>query len=228
MQKIWILITIITIVLLIVIGAALFPLGRNYHQIYNARRLIYPEDSNLTKYPGSGEKWVFNKEQYIVAPKGIGKPFYTQPDKISLYSPDIYDITMIPEQSSLSYAVVFFQKWEDIPNTTDKYLVTKDPTSDKQKRYRVSTQESRVFKSNPTKLALELVYQGSKKSILKNEGGNSFPDIGYDTLKRYIRRGDILVLTPLFDFPVLNVSDENGSILVAWVILRRSINDPSF
>jgi len=79
--------------------------------IVPARRLTYPDNSKLTKYPGNTQMTRQVSEHVIVNPKGEGMPLEVSQSEKYKYSPDAYELYDIPQQTNLIYSVGSFEKW---------------------------------------------------------------------------------------------------------------------
>lgn len=191
------------------------------------RRLIYPSESKITKYPGSGQIVKPFEATILVNPKDEGLPFFDIPANKARYTDQPnFEVFEIPSQDRISYTVGKFQSWEDIPNNVDKYLVIKNPITNNLERHRVAFENSDLFKSNPTSYFIERVDLFSKTNVnfvLKQEN-SYFKTFGYNEAKIMFKKGDALILIPVFDPPELQKRDEQNNLLISKIIIRRTQN----
>lgn len=198
------------------------------YQIYQkwGRQIIYASDNLQTLYPSSGKITNTFNESLFVVPSGVGRPFFDKVENSSLYPSDFYTVYNIPTQEQLSYSVGIFEKWEDIEETSDKYLILRDPGTKVTEKYRVSFENSDLFKDAITLLSIEKV----TPEILATESKNpidspeipQFTRLGFDQAKEFFKKGDALVLIPVSEPPELSKKDSAGNLLVSRVIIRRA------
>lgn len=207
MKKFWIII-LTFFVLFILITLTYFVL----YPIWG-RRLIYPAGSKISKYSGSGHVTKQFNEMLFVKPKGEGRPKFDAPENIANYSSDLYEVIQIPAQDQLLYTVGIFEKWENIPNTLDKYLVIKNSKTKKLERHRIASEYSDLFKENITNFAIENVSISlDKNKINKVVNRKTVP---------VLKTRDVVIVVPIFDPPELAKKDEIGNLLASWIIIRR-------
>lgn len=200
-------------VLLIILLLIAILIALSYFVLYPlwGRRLIYKSESKVTKYAGSGHVTRYFDEMLFVEPKGEGRPSFELVLNKSVFPIELYDVFEIPSQDQLLYTVGEFEKWEDIYNSQDKYLVIKNYITKQTEEFRVG--ESEIFGDNATSFAVEDVGLRFRKDIQnKITNSKSIP-----TLKK----GDAIILVPMFDPPELAKKDEMGNLLASWVIVRR-------
>lgn len=132
------------------------------------------------------------------------------------------------------YIVAAFDKWEDIPNSSDKYLVfgsqvsylTKDQKTHEIKKVRV-LMDKKDPKRSITALAVEdlstiipKVINSTDRATLYNLG--SITDFSKQDLDKLIKNGDVLGISVFLDVANLkDFSDEDGIQLVSDIVLRR-------
>ncbi len=190
------------------------------------RTLIYRDDDTITKYPGFGQKTEYTKPQVLVMPKQEGYPFFVGSTFVGSYPPDQYDITEIPVQTRLIYAVGNFAGWEDIVESQDKYILLTTSEKGKLDKYRVAFQDSELFSVGVTVLNVEdvglLRYDKERENSVDNYGERfKFTDLTYAKVRRLLRKGDALIILPVWDIPSLSKKDDQGNYLVSGVIVRR-------
>jgi hypothetical protein len=221
----------IYIILVTIFLTLIYILGRNIYQNWG-RKLIYPTSNIVTKYPGSGKITRLFEKKIYVEPKFFGQPFsdeglpfFDDPLDKAEYPKEKYDVFTIPTQEQLSYTVAKFEKWEDTDGTLDKYMVVSLPQTNNYEKYRIAFEYSNLFGNNPTALAIENV---SIRPIAKSLNPISKPEeatlveLTFENLKKIIKKGDTVILIPLFDPPNLAKKDFDGNYLVSWLILRRT------
>lgn len=194
--------TVIILVLIIVVTVfagwwAYGTLGRQY---------VYQEDSTATKYPGLGVFSEEVEERIWVTPKGLGRPFFDSLQNLDSYSTELYEIVPVPAQSQIRYVVGFFERWETVEESTDKYLVLKYQKDGPEQKFRINTE---------TLFWVENVSMKLKKDKPNNILAQG--KINYNKIKK----GDAVIIIPVFDPPELNKTDELGNYLAGSVILRR-------
>ncbi len=204
MKKFWIISTFF-VILVVFSYFVLYPLW--------GRRLIYANNSKVTKYAGSGQVTGNFNEVLFVLPKGEGRPKFAPVGDREKFKDELYDVITIPSQTQLLYTVGTFEKWEEIEGSLDKYLVIKNPRTKKLEWHRVASKYSGLFKENITRYFVENV----NISLNKNKVNNVITTINMPTFKK----GDAVILIPLFDPPELAKMDEVGNYLVSGVIVRR-------
>jgi hypothetical protein len=205
---------LLVVVLFAAIGCSLAVVGYSTW----GRRLVYPLGNVQTKYPGFGVISEQAQETILVSPRGDGQPFFDLAWLRMKYPLTEYDISDLPAQEKLLYVVGFVDGWEDVANSSDKYLLIHTSRNGDVSRYRVS-----FGGENETLLAVERVgWQFVKKEnpVIKYTPPR-VSEFGYERLKKDIARGDVVVLTPVFALPKYAKQDENGNYFVLWLVVRR-------
>ena len=114
-----------------------------------------------------------------------------------------------------------FQRWEDVPNSSDKYAFLADPqTGDLFPKVRVGFEFSLLFGDN-TRRADATVFAVEK-------GGEDYEVLGYlkdftsEEIDMLIKPGDRIkfMLTKRID-EVGNVKDKEGNLLANWLFIKR-------
>ncbi len=189
-----------------------------------ARQLIYPLDSSVTKFPGDGHATVAVKEQLWIIPKEDRGSFFAPLEDETNYSRELYDIVYVPEQTQLAFAVGKVEGWEDIENSEDKYLILSHSDSDTVQTYRIAFSQNDLFGVNPTELVIEKVgwpYFASQRSRFVMPKVSLISDIGFYKAKQMIKKGDTVVVMPVWDPPDLSKKDITESYLAAKLFIRR-------
>ena len=189
-----------------------------------ARKLIYDRLSNTTLYPGRGEITEFFNKMIFVSPIGEGRPKFSDTKDRIMYPTDLYNVFDIPAQEELLYTVGLFQGWEDIPNSQDKYIQFIDPATNLNKKQRVAFEVSHLFKENPTSITIEYITINSVNNVqnkLLQPEDSILIHLGFEKTKTIFKKGDAIILLPVFDPPDLSKKDEYGNYLVSHLIVRR-------
>jgi hypothetical protein len=189
-----------------------------------ARKLIYPWDSSVTQFPGDGQATIEAKEQLWIVPKEDRRPFFAPPEEKTNYSTDLYDIIQVPAQTQLAFAVGKVEDWEDIADSDDKYLVLNHFNPETVEAYRVAFESNDFFGSNQTELVVEKVgwpyFESTHtRSVLPKVFLLS--EIGFSKAKQIIRKGDTVVILPVYEPPVLSKRDKDYNYLAAKLFIRR-------
>lgn len=190
------------------------------------RTVIYPEESTLTQFPGMGVVTQQVGEKIFVLPKGIGRPIFDKSENIAKYSEQKYEVIPIPSQEQQLYSVGRVAGWEEIENTSDKYLLL-DTGKEQVERYRILFAPIESFAKPDvinTMLAVEDVsirWDRENKNTIENSTIGSMTEIGYEQAQKMIKRGDAVVLTSVFSPPELSKRDENGNYITALIVVRR-------
>lgn len=188
-----------------------------YFVIYSFwnKKLIYPADNKQTRYPGSGTITSEFRERLFIIPLGDERPFFTEVKNKDKYKQDLYEVYNIPNQEQILYTVGFFNRYIDIENSNDKYIEIINSKSKKIERHRIISKENREkFNGNSTNYANELV-----KFSITNKTQNKIVDL-QETPD--IKKGDVVILLPMFNPPQLNGTDENGNLLCLLLIVRKT------
>lgn len=189
------------------------------------RTLLYPDTSEITKYAGVGEKKVYYAGEVVADPKAGGRPIFDRIENAASYSTDKYNIVVTPAQYELSQSVGKFVGFEEIVGSKDKYILLSD--GETTYKYRVGFEPSYLFSSS-TPLASRLFVEGvrwrreqeSVNEVVKT--AKSFvSDVGYEAMNKMIKKGDAIVVSPVYDAPAYAKKDEAGVYLVDSLIVRR-------
>jgi len=191
------------------------------------RRVIYPTESTVTRYPGAGRVMQQVEATLLVIPKGVGRPAFVNPISKGQYSSELYDVVELPAQEQLMQVVGRFVRWENIAESQDKYMVVQDPKTGEKTKYRIGFVPSRLY--NPeydesTRLAVEQVHIGSDVvdlNKIENVTKPQLADIGYQVMKKVLRGGDTVILFPVFSPPKWAGVDEVGIETISSIIVRR-------
>jgi len=189
---------------------------------WKAHRTIYPQDSTISKYPGVGQISIQSEDKIWVVPKGVGRPKFDSILNKSVYDPSVYAVIDVPAQEQTLYVVGKFVRWERIANSLDKYMRVK--VNGETKKYRIGFAPSKLYGSEEdvSYLALENVSSNEDNvNQVKNAEPASIAKIGYTKMKQIVRPGEVVILTPVFAPPELVKRDENGKMVVSWVMVRR-------
>lgn len=102
-------------------GLWAYPFARN---VMSERGRVYKESEQAqSRYIGIGEVYEQVAEQIMVNPRGEGKVIFERVENRAKYPVEQYEITTIPAQSALKYAVGRVLWWERIQGSSDEYLV---------------------------------------------------------------------------------------------------------
>ncbi len=179
------------------------------------RQIIYDIESNQTKYPGSGTLTSEFRERLFIIPIGDGRPFFTETKNKDKYAQDLYKVYNIPNQDQILYTVGFFNRYIEIEGSTDQYIEITNSKSKKIERHRIISKEnSEKYEGNTTNFANELV-----EFSFRSKSQNKIIDLENDP---NIKKGDVVILLPMFNPPQLNGIDENGNLLCLLLINRKS------
>ena len=196
-------------------------------QVYRevGRRKTYPQDSMVTRYPGSGENKQWREERLWVRPKGIGKPKYVAVDRRGEYPPKDFDVVSVPAQEEWFFTVGKVAGWERIAGSADLYLHLTYRGAKEGKKYRVIMSESAEAKQEGSVLAVEDVGEaplgGGLVTAAKVENAGEASEVGGDTFTKIIRRGDTVIILPEWEPPETAKKDERGQYLASWLVVRR-------
>jgi len=175
-------------------------------------------------FPESGKVMEHNKRMIIISSKDNSeRPRFDVPENRHNYSEDRYDIIDVPEQNSIKYISGYFEGWEDINGSLDKYLIIKYPPLNETEKFRVCFEESVLFEHNVTRLLVEhldLDNNGLYKIEVFDKQYPSFISLTFDKVGSIIKEGDTLVVVPLFDAPEYNKKDQSGYNLASEVYIR--------
>lgn len=193
---------ILTVVLLLLISAILVA----------PRWLLYPAESQASKYPGSSQVAYELGRQFLVDPRWGGEPFFVSVEESARYSADYYNLLEIPPQKKLFYAAGRVVRWEETESGDKLYLILKHESGEK--RYRVTGETVVVvervgmpWKKEPNKL--EKLKEGKVEQMTISK------------LKRMVLPGDAVVVLPVWELPELSKKDEEGEYLVFNLVIRR-------
>lgn len=176
------------------------------------RRLVYYDQRGV--FAGIGEstsekvgafsiKNLANPEEVEVVPESdyvVGSTDLTR-----------YSVTYLPPATSLAFAVGKFERFEDITESTDKYLLM--DVNETIKKYRV------VFDSDVKKRTFFMV-----ESFLNNMASRSViiePGMPFDRARKLFIRGDVVVVLPLLSESRAEIRDETEVLFIQNVIIRR-------
>lgn len=211
-----------TFVVLIVVGGTLVVFG---YPMWWGRTLVYPETSEITDYPGVGEKKLYYSGEVVADPKAGGRPIFDRIENATSYSTDKYNVVVTPSQYELSQAVGKFVGWEEVVGSKDKYILLSD--GETTYKYRVGFEPSYLFNSSTplaTRLFVEDVRWRREQESVNEVGKTSKPlvsEVGYEVMSKMIKKGDAIVLSPVYDAPAYAKKDEAGVYLVDSLIMRR-------
>lgn len=187
--------------------------------IYSIRYYKYPQETKKSLYGGLAQMVVQTSEQVVAIPydkfpSNEYPPIMTTSDRAQVIDREKYEVTLVPPQQELKFAVGRFAGWEEIEDSSDKYLILKH-NGGEIARYRVGVEESELFGLELTGLAVE-------KVMLTTPGiMNIVVPAEKEKMEKMIKRGDTVVVLPVWDIPELSKRDENGEYLVSRVIVRR-------
>ena len=212
-------------VLALVVGLLVFG---GYMYFSWGRKLIYPEGTTSTLYPGIGEQSVqYGVGRIYVNPRKEGAPFYDDSWKRFLYPDSTYEVIEMVEKAKLNAVVGRMSGWEEIGNSPDKYLLLELADHSIQK-YRIAFAPSTIYSEgdveSSTILAVEDIGMHigvSKQNPIRQVVGQYTSSVGYDRLKRVIRNGDAVVVVPIMKPPYYATKDETGNIIAMSIVLRR-------
>lgn len=192
----------------------------NLTQIYLGqwgRRVFYPDNSGTSDYPGRGSVIQTSPARILIAPKGEGRPKYGDPSEQANYPSDKYNITLMPSQEKLVYALGRLDKWVEIEGSTDKYIVIKNTESGKLEQYRVAMDNAR--------LAVERVGREGDDTVInliEKPKVSKISEIGDSAMAKILRRGDSVIVFPQFAPPVWAKQDESGYYITESIMVRRA------
>ena len=223
MVKFWKFIFVLLLVILLIY------LTLVYLYPFLGRKLVYSKNRQVIRFPGSGEIVKHFEARILAIPNVEGRAVWDVPENRELYpnSPGVYEVIDIPAQEQMLYAIGYFEGWENIEGTLDKYVLVKYPKSKDIQKFRVAFEESELFKDQATRLLIENVgieFARSRKNELIDAKPSGFTDLGFERVKDVLKKGDTVVLIPVFDPPELSKKDENGYSLAESVIVRRVTN----
>lgn len=207
---------VIVVVIIILVGVGCVGVAAIYPTW--GRRIIYPRDSIKTIYPGFGQIIEKTEAQIMVTPKVEGAPFFDRAWMGMKYAQNDYEIVDIPAQDRLMYSVGKVVGWENIDDTPDKYLLLESVNAGVVDKYRIS-----FGGEDETLLAMEDVSLrlGRTMNPISKYQPARVGERGVDELKKMIRVGDVVVVTPVLTPPDYAKRDDKGYYLALWLILRR-------
>lgn len=215
------------ILLIFVVALILFIALSLFGYVIWGRRVIYPDYTFSTDYPGSGKITFYMPETLWVFPI-LGGPFFTDTADYEMYNgaTDLFsEVYKIPSHDHLDYVVGRFSSWEHIEGSKDKYLVITNPETKEKEKYRVCFEQSELFGINPTIIWIEkisiILAEDEKNPIVKEEPNVTY-SIGYDNLKKKIFPGDAVVIMTTPDPVDFVEKDQQGVILAGQIVLRRA------
>ncbi len=202
-------------------------MGVNVAYQWWGRRLIYPESSKVTQFPGMGVVTKAVEPKIFVLPLGLGRPSFDELKNKAIYPESKYEVIEIPEQEQQLYTVGRVVGWEEIDGSSDKYLQV-DTGSGEIRKYRVLFVPRESFAKPDmvnTLLAVEDVgwsRDSEDNNRVENVENGSMTNLGFERAQKIIKRGDVTVLTSVFSPPELSKRDENGNYIVALIVVRRA------
>ena len=157
-------------------------------------------------------------EKMLIVPKDEDseeRPRYDIPENRVNYLEGKYNIIDIPAQDYVAYVSGYFEGWEDIPESLDKYIIVKYPPSDDLIKFRVSFEESSLFSSDIT----FLLYLNSEER--PDPKFSDFISLTFERVKDVFKNGDYLVVYTLSDPPINDKKDESGNYLASKVYIEK-------
>lgn len=192
-------------------------------QVYRevGRRKTYPQGSLVTRYPGNGENMRWVEERLWVLPK-VGEPKFVPMEQGGNYPSGEYEVINIPAQEQWFFTVGKVAGWEQAPGASDKYLRLN--VAGQVRKYRVAMAESQMYGLEQTALGVEEVRgqrQGGLVEVASVESVGRASEVGEAALTTLVRRGDSVIVLPVWAPPELAKKDEYGHYLISWLIVRR-------
>lgn len=188
----------------------------------SGRKTTYPLGSALTQYPGIGANTRLIENKLLVLPN-TGRPQFVSIEEYDAYAErEDVEVVEIPQHTRLEYFVGYVQSWEDIPGSADKILILEGQDRDDRFSFRVSFEQNDVlFGDNPTAIHVEniTVAPSSEQKIITL---GKMVDFGYSKVFSIVKRGDVVVATPLRNLNQTNAFDERSIILASSILVRRS------
>jgi len=181
--------------------------------------------SGRSRFPESGKVMEHNEEiLFIYSVDNSVRPFFEKIENRNKYPSDKYEVVVIPEQDSIKYIAGYFEYWEDIPGTLDKYMIIKYPPLYESLKFRVSFQKSDLFSNDFSRLFYE-TYNLDENGMYVVEPYdlqyNDFISLTFDRVKGSFTNGDYIIVVPYFDPPQYNKKDEFSNYLVSQVYIRK-------
>lgn len=194
---------------------------------YTRNRTIYPQDSQVTKYPGSGQVRRAVGATLFVAPKGVGRPIFAPTDQRSKYAEAFYDVVEMSAQEQLLYTVARFLHWENIAGSSDKYMVVKNPKTQENEKYRVGVEQSELFGSDElgkTNVFIEDVSarEETTQNPVTDVSKLGIENLDFAMMRDMIKRGESVIILPLFAPPAWEKRDGEGYYIASQIIIRRA------
>lgn len=96
--------------------------------IYSIRYYQYPQETKESLYGGLAQVVVQTSEQVVAIPydkfpSNEYPPIMTTSDRAQVIDREKYEVTLVPPQQELKYAVGRFAGWEEIGGSSDKSLL---------------------------------------------------------------------------------------------------------
>jgi len=178
-----------------------------------------------SRFPEVGKILEHNGELLFIYKKDNSeRPFFEKTENINNYSKNIYNIVTIPEQDSIKYVSGYFEGWEDIPGTLDKYLIIRYPPSMEVIKFRISFEESELFSSDVSLLFYETLDLEKNDMYVIEPFDIQHPDfisLTFNRIKDVIKKGDYVIVTPYFEPPEYNKKDGLGNYLASKVYIKK-------
>lgn len=214
----------VLLLILLLLTAAVYALFLVIPEL--ARKRVYSLVDQRTRFPGAGEITQRIEEKLLVFPHPTGKPFYVPVEQEEFYrSPDYQVFSIKGDENAFAYTVGFFVGWGAVEGSQDKLVMLSDPAQkNKNYAYRVGLSPSTLFGDNLTYLGVEDTLKVMRKIDNTVEEFRETPlaNVPFWQIERVFKRGDAVVVVPLYDPPGLVKTDESGNILASWLILRRA------
>ncbi len=187
--------------------------------LINGRGRIYQNtDEPLRKFPGFGIVSENVKDQIFVNPISVGIPIFTAITERDLYPSKLYQVTEIPEQEKINYVVGRVIGWTNIKGSKDEYLIL--ATGKGWNKYRVAYEDTGMFGTESTIVSVEDISLVGPTDIESPEHARPV-DIGKAVMHKLVKRGDVVVVLPVWDIPDLSKKDEANNYLGSRIVVRR-------
>ncbi len=185
------------------------------------RTLIYYDEHKMA--PGLGEKFVDKAGKFLL----VNREDKTDTNlidegELTKFDVNLYDVNYIPAHTAMEYVVGYFQDWEDIQDTNDKYIVL-NLGDDIVVRYRLVLDENITKKLRESMIMVENtgVIKPKKPKITKVVN-RRLSALGFNKIKSLIKSGDVIAILPKTTNYTTLSKDSNGHTLIDFVVLRRS------
>lgn len=180
------------------------------------------------RYPGFGYVNTHTLEPYIVITEkttDIKTNFLDVPSNRSKYPEDLYDISDFPVQEYLYYVVGFFKGFENIPNSTDRYLLVSFDLSEEIHKFREASEKSDLFGPEITGYYVSYIKNDSEPLLSPIDNidpvSAGYEELSYSQVDSFLKEGDPVVIFPIVRIPQLAVKDERGNYLVSFAVIRK-------